>query len=102
MIAPPKRAQAEGSCDMHPADRRAIPTRPTPAVDHTSWLGPLDYWHRNEPVPLNPAYDPGAVARYTRVTASLERDGWYGRKTRAECAAEWRRRYDEDKAGRPV
>lgn len=69
-----------------------------PAARYTGWLGPMDYWHRNAPAPFNPAYDPGADARRERVTTSMERDGYYSDHTREQCAAEWRRRYDEDKA----
>lgn len=65
-----------------------------PGAAHTGWLGPFDYWHRQQPRPFNPAYDPKANGRYTAVTASMEADGYYEKNTRAECAVEWRRRYD--------
>jgi len=81
---------------MHPSDRRAMSTRQA-AARYTGWLGPLDYWHRNAPMPFNPAYDPGADARRSQITASMERDGYYTTHTREQCALEWRRRYDEDK-----
>ena len=47
----------------------------TPAANHTGWLGPMDYWHRNAPPPFNPAYDPGAPARRARVEFDPENDG---------------------------
>lgn len=77
----------------------ALPTQPTNASAHTGWLGVMDYWHRNAPAPFNQSYDPGAGARRARVTSSMERDGYYAEHTRAQCAAEWRRRYDADKVG---
>lgn len=70
-------------------------------TNHTGWLGPLDFWHRNEPLPFNPAYDPKASDRYTRVTESMERDGLYETMPREQRAIEWRKRYDAEKsAGR--
>lgn len=77
----------------HGAPMVAVPGRTV------GWLGPLDLWHRIQPAPFNPAYDPGAKDRYARVTGSMEQDGYYDSHTRAECAAEWRRRYDQDKQG---
>ena len=70
---------------QHPADRKAAPFVPTAHAQHTGWLGPFDFWHRNKPAPFNPAYDPKA-------------DDFYATHTRPECAAEWRRRYDAEKA----
>lgn len=52
---------------------------------------------RNPPHPFNPAFDPGASARYSRVTSSMEADGYYVGHTREECRVEWRRRYEADK-----
>lgn len=66
---------------------------PTAAANHTGWLGPLDFWHRNKPRPCNPAYDPHATARSATVAASMEADGYYEKHSRAECASEWQRRY---------
>lgn len=74
------------------------PLVPTDTADHTGWLGPFDYWHRNKPEPFNPAFDPKAGARYKAVTASMEADDYYASHSREECAAEWRRRYDSLKA----
>lgn len=82
----------------HPADRKAPPTEPTAAAQHTGCLGPFDHWHRNAPAPFNPAYDPKADGRRAKVTGSMESDGFYDTHTRYECATEWRRRYDELKA----
>ena len=82
----------------HPADRKAVPLVPTTQAQHTGWLGPFDFWHRNKPAPFNPAYDPKADGRRARVTASMEADDFYATHTRPECAAEWRRRYDAEKA----
>ena len=53
-------------------------------------LGAPPVWPR----PFNPAYDPKAKGRYAAVTASMEADGYYEKNTRAECAVEWRRRYE--------
>lgn len=78
--------------------RTSAPTVPTAQAKHTGWLGPFDFWYRNKPVPFNPAYDPKADGRRTRVTASMEADNFYTDHTRPECAAEWRRRYDAEKA----
>jgi hypothetical protein len=77
---------------------KGAPLTPTKAAAHTGWLGPFDFWHRNKPVPFNPAYDPAAADRSRRVTSSMESDGFYDRHTREECATEWRRRYDALKA----
>ena len=51
--------------------------------------------HDNPPAPFNPDYDPKDYARYTKVTQSMETDGWYTSHTREECKAEWARRYEE-------
>jgi hypothetical protein len=48
-----------------------------------------------KPSPAKPVFDPKANARYAKVTASMEADGFYDGHTREQCAAEWRRRYDE-------
>lgn len=64
------------------------------AKQYTGYLGPMDGYHRNPPPPFNPLFDPAAKARYAQVTASMEADGFYATHTRAECAAEWQRRYD--------
>jgi hypothetical protein len=45
--------------------------------------------------PVKSLFDPNANVRYAKVTASMEADGFYDGHTREECAAEWRRRYDE-------
>jgi hypothetical protein len=82
----------------HPANKRAVPLRKTEQAKNTGWLGPFDYWHRNAPQPLNPDFDPKAKGRYARVTASMERDDFYAGHTRDECATEWRKRYDAEKA----
>lgn len=57
----------------------------------------MEQW-RNPPPPFNPNFDPGAKARYTRVTASMERDDYYASHTRDQCKEEWRRRYEADQA----
>mgnify|MGYP003491229210 CR=1 FL=1 len=67
--------------------------RATAQAEHTGWLGPFDFWHRNKPGPFNPAYDPAAKARSASVTASMEAAGYYEKHTRCECASEWQRRY---------
>lgn len=67
--------------------------RATAQAEHTGWLGPFDFWHRNKPRPFNPAYDPHAKTRSAAVTASMEADGYYEKHSRAECASEWQRRY---------
>lgn len=59
------------------------------------FVGMFTFWWNNPPSPFNPAYDPKAKARYAKVTTSMESDGFYSNHTRQECAAEWRRRYDE-------
>lgn len=82
----------------HPADSKALPTVKTACADYSGYLGPFDYWHRNKPAPFNPAFDPKADARRAKVTASMEADGFYSAHTREECAAEWRRRYDQLKS----
>ena len=56
---------------------------------------------RNPPPPFNPNFDPGAKARYERVTRSMEADGFYSSHTREECKEEWRRRYEADKGCSP-
>ena len=61
----------------------------------TNYTIGFGYWHKNPPAPFNPLYDPGAKARYAAVTKSMEADGFYDNHTREECAAEWRRRYEE-------
>ena len=77
--------------------RTSAPTVPTAQAAYTGWLGPFNFWHRNKPLPFNPAFDPKAADRRRRVTASMEADGFYASHTRSECAAEWRRRYDTQK-----
>ena len=67
--------------------------RATAQAEHTGWLGPFDFWHRNKPRPFNPAYDPAAKVRSASVTSSMEADGYYEKHSRAECASEWQRRY---------
>lgn len=69
----------------------------TAACSHTGWLGPFDYWHRNKPRPFNPEYDARARDWGRTASASMEADHFYATHTRAECAAEWRRRYDAAK-----
>lgn len=71
----------------------------TPAAGHTGWLGPMDYWHRNAPAAFNPAYRKEARAWAAATSASMEADGYYDRHSRAECAAEWQRRYNLFKRG---
>jgi len=61
-------------------------------------VGGFQYEWQNPPPPFNPQFDPGAKARYERVSQSMQADGYYDGHTRAECAADWRRRYDADKA----
>jgi hypothetical protein len=53
---------------------------------------------RNPPPSFNPLFDPNAAARFASVTASMEADGFYISRSRAECKAEWERRYDALKA----
>ena len=72
---------------MHPA------LIPSPAANHTGWLGPLDAMHRMQPKPFNPDYDPKAKARYAKVTASMVEDDYYATHTREQCGIEWRKRY---------
>ena len=62
---------------------------------NVGYVGPFTFWHNNQPKPFNPDYDPKAKARYAKVTESMEKDGFYDNHTRQECAAEWRKRYDE-------
>lgn len=75
----------------HPADDRAWPMRKIPGSNRGK-LGPFNY--DLEPLPFNPAYDPRAKDWSKQAAESMERDGFYDKHTRAECAAEWRRRYD--------
>lgn len=49
----------------------------------------------NPPAPFNPLADPKAGARRAQVTASMEDDGFYKTHDRAECKAEWHRRYEQ-------
>jgi len=58
----------------------------------------FEYWHRNPPPPFNPEYDPKAKGRFSRVSASMEADDFYSTHTRAECKAEFRRRYEQFKS----
>ncbi len=62
---------------------------------YTGWLGPMDHEWKYPPPAWNPDYDPKAKARYARVSASMEKDGFYDNHSREECATEWRRRYDK-------
>ena len=48
----------------------------------------------NPPAPFNPEFDPQAKYRSAQVSASMARDGFHAKHSRAECAAEWQRRYD--------
>lgn len=65
------------------------------AEKYTGYLGGFDQEWKNPPAPLNPDYDPKAASRASKVSASMERDGFYANHTRAECKTEWARRYDE-------
>lgn len=49
------------------------------------------------PVPpsFNPNYDPRAKEAHDKTIASLVEDGWYGKYSRSEIKAEFRKRYDE-------
>lgn len=49
--------------------------------------------HKNPPPPFNQDYDPKAKGRSSRVAQSMEADSYYAFHSRAECAAEFRRRY---------
>jgi len=50
--------------------------------------------HENIPAPFNPLVDHKAAGRYSKVTRSMEVDGWYSNHSREECKVEWARRYD--------
>ena len=63
-------------------------------ITHNTYTGLFDREHKHPPAPFNPDFDPGARQRYADVTASLEADNFYASHTRAECAAEWRARYE--------
>lgn len=63
-------------------------TKPSWAVGRDSWGG----W---VPAPFNPHYDPKSKDRYKAVSDSMTRDNYYADHTRAQCAAEWKRRYDK-------
>lgn len=65
---------------------------------YTGHLGGFDHAWKNPPAPFNPAFDPKAKDRFEAVTTSMERDGYYAAHTRAECKAEWARRYERLKA----
>lgn len=66
---------------------------------YTGWLGPMDYYHCNQPAPFNPDFDHKAKGRYVTVTNSMEADGYYSDHTLEECGIEWARRYAAYKAG---
>jgi hypothetical protein len=68
------------------------------AKAYTGYLGGFDFEHKNPPLSFNPDFDPKAEGRYAAVTASMEADDFYTGHTREECAAEWKRRYDDLKA----
>ena len=44
---------------------------------------------------FNPDYNPNWKQIREQTTASMEEDGYYDTHTREECAAEWKRRYEE-------
>ena len=54
----------------------------------------FEYQHTNPPAPFNPDFDPGAKARYAKVSESMEADKYYDNHSRQQCATEWARRYD--------
>lgn len=56
-----------------------------------------EFEHFNPPPAFNPNYDPRAAARYSRVTASMQRDDFYSNHTRDECKLEWRARYEKER-----
>lgn len=58
-------------------------------------LGPMHRHHTHPPAPFNPLADPKAEERYSAVSASMNADNFYATHTRAECKAEWARRYAE-------
>lgn len=67
----------------------------------STFVGMFTNEWNNPPKPFNPAYDPKAAGRSKAVSSSMEAGNYYATHTRAECAAEWRRRYDAEKeAGR--
>jgi len=67
-------------------------------MNYTGNLGFFDNEWKNPPAPFNPKYDPKAAERYKKVTSSMVRDDFYANHIREECAAEWRKRYEDLKA----
>lgn len=62
------------------------------------YVGPFTNEWNNPPAPFNPQFDPKAAARSSAAAESMSADGYYDTHTREECAAEWRRRYDDLKS----
>ena len=56
---------------------------------HFEWL------HKNPPAHFNPDFNPKAKDVWGKVTQSMEDDNFYASHTREECAAEWKKRYEE-------
>ena len=55
----------------------------------------FEHLHKYPPAPFNPSYHPNAQAWFKGASDSMVEDGFYDHHTRAECAQEFRRRYEE-------
>lgn len=65
-----------------------------PAKTYGPEVGFFQHQWNNPPPPFNPVFDPRAKDRYAAVSKSMADDDFYSTHSRAECADEWKRRYN--------
>lgn len=51
--------------------------------------------HDYKPAPFNPDFNPNAKEASRMASESMEQDGFYDKNDRADCAVEYKRRYNE-------
>lgn len=52
-----------------------------------TYLGSMDYWHRNPPAPFNTLYNPNSTKALNQAVKELEAEGWYASTTLEERQA---------------